>query len=321
MERDADKSDIPTVSMSLGGETNNTAAGPNRVFRRYAPNRDLAVEGGEAIKLLKKLATGSVSLTLTSPPYCIGKEYETSTSVDDFKAIHEEILPEVVRVTKEGGSICWQVGYHVRNRVVQPLDYYVFELFQKFPAIKLRNRIIWSFGHGLHESARFAGRHEVMMWFTKGDDYFFDLDAVRVPQRYPGKKYYKGPKKGEYSGNPLGKNPSDIWEIPNVNANHCEKTPHPCQFPVGLAERVVKALCPPRELVLDPFAGVCTTGVAAALHNRKFVGSELVEDYRSIGIDRIEQALRGELSYRSADLPVLDPKTTGAVAEKPSHFK
>lgn len=317
MDRDTGSSSTPTMD----SESKNATKKSPKVFRRYAPNRDIVVESGEAIKLLRKLPDASVSLTLTSPPYCIGKEYETSTSVNDFRTIHEEILPEVVRVTKDGGSICWQVGYHVRNRVVQPLDYYVFELFQKFPSVKLRNRIIWSFGHGLHESARFAGRHEVIMWFTKGDKYFFDLDAVRVPQRYPGKKHYKGPKKGEYSGNPLGKNPSDIWDIPNVNANHCEKTSHPCQFPVGLAERVVKALCPPGERVLDPFAGVCTTGVAAAIHNRKFVGSEIVDDYRSAGIRRIELALRGELSYRPADMPVLDPDAAGAVGRKPSHFK
>jgi adenine-specific DNA-methyltransferase len=317
MERATEKA---TVSETTGA-SGESEKHMQKVYRRYASNREIVVQGGEAINLLRKLPDESVSLTLTSPPYCIGKEYETSTSVHDFKEIHAEILPEIVRVTKNGGSICWQVGYHVRNRVVQPLDYYVYELFQKFPEIKLRNRIIWSFGHGLHDSARFTGRHEVIMWFTKGNKYFFDLDPVRIPQRYPGKKYYKGPKKGEYSGNPLGKNPSDIWDIPNVNANHCEKTSHPCQFPVGLAERVVKALCPKNGLVLDPYAGVCTTGVAAALNGRRFVGVELVEDYRSVGIERIEQAIRGELKYRPADTPIFEPDAAGSVARKPSHFK
>jgi len=49
---------------------------------------------------------------------------------------------------------------------------------------------------------------------------------MRVPQKYPGKKSYKGEKREQYSGNPLGKNPSDIWEIPNVKASHIEKTDH-----------------------------------------------------------------------------------------------
>jgi adenine-specific DNA-methyltransferase len=144
---------------------------------------------------------------------------------------------------------------------------------------------------------------------------------VRVPQRYPGKRHYKGPRKGEFSGHPDGKNPSDLWEIPNVNANHKEKTDHPCQFPVGLAERLVKSLSPRNSIVLDPFAGVCTTGAAAALHGRRFVGCEIVPEYRNTGVQRIRSALNGSLPYRSADTPVLDPKSTGAVGRRPDHFK
>lgn len=292
----------------------------NKVYKIYRADRDYVVQGGDAMKLLSNVADEAVALTLSSPPYCIGKEYETSTSVDDFLDTHFRILPEILRVTKPGGSICWQVGYHTRNRTIRPLDYYVYDVMSQFPTVKLRNRIVWSFGHGFHDPGRFAGRHEVMLWFTKGDDYFFDLDAVRVPQRYPGKRFYKGPKRGEFSGHPKGKNPSDIWDIPNVNANHKEKTDHPCQFPVGLAERVVKSLCPLGELVLDPFAGVCTTGAAAALHGRRFLGFEIVETYRALGIERIQKALAGELQYRPVDTPVLDPTTTGAVGIKPDHF-
>ncbi|MBQ7592778.1 MAG: hypothetical protein IJU48_00315 [Synergistaceae bacterium] len=73
--------------------------------------------------------------------------------------------------------------------------------------MKLRNRIIWHFGHGLHCSKRFSGRYENILWFTKSDDYTFNLDDVRIPSKYPGKKYFKGAKKGELSGNPKGKNP------------------------------------------------------------------------------------------------------------------
>ena len=80
--------------------------------------------------------------------------------------------------------------------------------------MSMRNRIVWHFGHGLHASRRFSGRYEVIMWFTKSDDYTFNLDAVRVPQKYPQKKHFKGPRRGELSGNPLGKNPGDVWEIP-----------------------------------------------------------------------------------------------------------
>lgn len=90
--------------------------------------------------------------------------------------------------------------------------YFDYQIFKK-QRLKLRNRIVWHFGHGLHASKRFSGRYETILWFSKTDNYIFNLDSVRVPAKYPGKRHFKGPKKGQPSGNPLGKNPSDIWEI------------------------------------------------------------------------------------------------------------
>jgi adenine-specific DNA-methyltransferase len=107
---------------------------------------------------------------------------------------------------------------------------------------------------------RFSGRHETILWFSKSDNYTFNLDPIRVPQKYPNKKHFKGDKKGELSGNPLGKNPSDVWEITNVKNNHPEKTDHPCQFPEELVKRCVLALTGENDLVLDPFAGSGTVG-------------------------------------------------------------
>jgi adenine-specific DNA-methyltransferase len=101
------------------------------------------------------------------------------------------------------------------------------------------------------------------------------LDPIRIPQKYPNKKYFKGDKRGRLSGNPLGKNPSDVWEIPNVKSNHVEKTEHPCQFPVALVERLVLSMTKEGDLVFDPFIGVGTTVVAALLHNRKSAGADI----------------------------------------------
>lgn len=173
--------------------------------------------------------------------------------------MHEQLAPLLVRALKRGGSLCWQVGHHVNKGVVTPLDAIAYTIFSKHKDLLLRNRIVWTFAHGVHASRRFSGRHETVLWFTKGTDYTFDLDSVRVPQKYPGKRYYKGPKKGELSGNPLGKNPSDVWDIPNVKANHIEKTEHPCQFPVALAQRLIRALTKPGELIVDPFLGSGTS--------------------------------------------------------------
>lgn len=291
-----------------------------RIYQRFSPEYDYVLHQGECLKFLRTIPDNTFDLTITSPPYCIGKAYESTTNVEDFKETHRKVLPEILRVTKTGGSICWQIGYHVTSRVIVPLDYLIFDIVRELPELKLRNRLIWSFGHGLHENERFTGRHETILWFTKGDDYHFDLDSVRVPQKYPGKKFYKGPKKGLYSGNPLGKNPSDVWDIPNVNANHKEKTEHPCQFPVGLAQRLVKALCPAEGTVFDPFSGVGSTGAAAALSKRRFVGAELDSTYCKIARERISKAHAGTLPFREVDVPVMDPANAGSVAKRPSHF-
>ncbi len=183
--------------------------------------------------------------------------------------------------------------------------------------LRLRNRIVWYFGHGLHASKRFSGRYEVILWFTKGNDYTFNLDAVRMPQKYPKKKYFKGPKRGELSGNPLGKNPADVWEIPNVKANHVEKTIHPCQFPVELIERLVLAMTDEGDWVFDPFMGVGTTAIAALMHNRKAIGAEIMPEYVKATRDRIRLAETGALRVRPMERSVYDPNTTeGALPPK-----
>lgn len=268
---------------------------------------------------LAKLPEQSVDLIVTSPPYCMGKEYEASVSVDDFVTEVRSVLPDMVRSLKPGGSLCWQVGYHVRKNAVTPLDALVYLEAREFEDLYLRNRIVWSFGHGAHLKKRFSGRHETILWFSKGEDYHFDLDAVRVTQKYPGKRHYKGAKKGEWSGNPLGKNPEDVWEIPNVKASHIEKTPHPCQFPVALVQRLVKALCPAGGLVVDPYLGSGTSAVGALLERCNFAGSEIESRYLDIARERLEALAGGKLSFR-ADLPVREPEKNEAVAQTPPHF-
>lgn len=276
---------------------------------------------GDCIKLLKQLPDASVDLIVTSPPYCIGKEYEKGWDLARFRSLHEEVLPEAARVLKMGGNLCWEVGYHVKDGISTPLDFIIYEIASKLPELKLRNRIVWAYGHGLHSNNRFSGRHETILWFSKGDEYVFDLDSVRVPQRYPGKTHYKGPKAGQPSGNPLGKNPSDVWDqIPNVKAQHVEKTSHPCQFPVALAENLVLALSRENEIVLDPFSGVSSTGVAALRRNRRFIGAELESKYIKIAEDRLLAAINGSLRVRELDKPIAEPNPASKVATAPEHF-
>ena len=244
---------------------------------------------------------------------------------ETFKELHTSIFDDVYRILKPGGSICWQIGYHVSNSSIIPLDYLAYEIFTskndhlEHPLI-LRNRIIWTFGHGLNSTQRFSGRHEMILWFTKGKTYNFNLDCVRVPQKYPGKRHYKGEHKGELSGNPYGKNPSDVWDIPNVKANHIEKTEHPCQFPVAIPQRLIRALTNEKDIILDPFMGSGTTALAAFVEKRKFIGAEIKQEYYNLTLQRIENAIKGDIKIRD-DIPVMTPNTNMAVAKLPEEFR
>jgi adenine-specific DNA-methyltransferase len=274
---------------------------------------------GDVENFIDKLpSTNIFDLIVTSPPYNLGKEYETKKDLENYVEWQERIIKKLVPRIKDSGSICWQIGNYVDNGSVWPLDLELAHIFKKL-GLQLRNRIIWRFGHGLHAQKRFSGRYEVILWFTKTDSYTFNLDPVRIPSKYPGKKHYKGPKTGEYSGNPKGKNPEDVWEIPNVNSNHIEKTIHPCQFPVGLIERLVLSLTNEKDLIFDPFAGVCSSGVAAAVHDRYFWGADISQDYLEIGQQRILDALSGEAKYRSHKKPIYD-HTKSKLSRKPSEF-
>jgi adenine-specific DNA-methyltransferase len=264
------------------------------------------IECCDNLQFMRGLADESMHLIITSPPYNMGKSYETRRSQDLYLEAQAATIAESVRLLHPKGSICWQVGHYVDEGEVFPLDILLYPLFTVH-GLKLRNRIVWTFGHGLHCQMRFSGRHETILWFTKGDDYRFNLDAVRVPSKYPEKKYFKGPKAGQLSGNPLGKNPCDVWDIPNVKANHVEKTEHPCQFPVGLVERLVLALTKRGDNVLDPYLGVGSSAIAALKNNRNAYGCDNVREYVDIAQDRINRLTAGTLRVRPMNKPVYQP--------------
>jgi adenine-specific DNA-methyltransferase len=286
---------------------------------------------GDSLKRLKEFEKGKFKLIMTSPPYNIGKEYETKNSIKDYLDEQKEIINELVRVLDPSGSICWQVGNFINDGEVFPLDFFYYNIFKE-KGLKLRNRIIWHFGHGLHSSKRFSGRYETILWFTKTDDYTFNLDNVRIPSKYPGKKHFKGPKKGQYSSNPKGKNPSDIWEIvlndweneiwniPNVKANHVEKTEHPCQYPIELVERCVLALTNTKDWILDPFAAIGSTVLASLKNDRNVIGIEKVKYYKDSGVRKILDFYLGvspsfargrAFRYNLFDLPANRPYQKG----------
>ena len=285
---------------------------------------------GDSLEYLRTIEKGKFKLIITSPPYNVGKEYEIKKSIELYLKEQSQIIAELIRVLHPEGSICWQVGNFIKKGEVFPLDIFYYNIFKEH-GLFLRNRIIWQFGHGLHSSNRFSGRYETILWFTKSEKYTFNLDDVRIPSKYPGKKYFKGPKKGQYSSNPKGKNPSDIWEIlqkdrdnevwdiPNVKANHVEKTEHPCQFPVELVERCVLALTNENDWVLDPYAGVGSTIIASLKNERNVVGIEKVNKYIEIGKERINELLTGNLKVREIGTPIYDNKQS-KLSQIPEEF-
>lgn len=154
----------------------------------------IVIKNGDALEELKGIPQNTFKLVVSSPPYNIGKEYEKQSPFDHYLNWQREIISELYRVVSEDGSIIWQVGNFVDKGEVFPLDIHFYPIFKSL-GMQLRNRIIWHFDHGLHASHRFSGRYEVLLWFTKTKNYTFNLDKIRVPSKYPGKRHYKGEKK------------------------------------------------------------------------------------------------------------------------------
>jgi adenine-specific DNA-methyltransferase len=302
------------------------------IAAEFDPAREIVLRCGDTLDFLQTLPEGIAKLIITSPPYNLGKEYESRIDIERYLDFQDKVIEQLIRVLRTDGSICWQVGNFVENFEVFPLDTLYYSHFKK-RGLKLRNRIIWRFNHGLHASKRFSGRYETILWFTKSDSYTFNLDSVRIPSKYPGKRHFKGPNKGLPSGNPLGKNPSDVWEflakewdeelwdIPNVKANHPEKTLHPCQYPIELVERCVLALTNESDWVLDPYCGVGSALIAALRHNRKAMGVDKEEEYISIAKQRIEEFYTGTLKIRPLGKPVYEPTGREKISQIPPEWQ
>lgn len=277
------------------------------VNQNFCKDSEIVIHPGDCLNLLRQIPDGVIQLIVTSPPYNIGKEYERKLDINVYVQQQTQIIKECVRVLCPKGSLCWQVGNYVNKGHIIPLDTILNPVFMSCH-LQMRNRIIWHFEHGLHCQKRFSGRYETIVWFTKSDDYVFHLDPVRVPAKYPGKKYFKGPKAGQYSCHPLGKNPGDLWQIPNVKNNHVEKTDHPCQFPVELVERLVLSMTDQKDWVLDPFLGSGTSIVAAVKQGRRGIGAEVSQKYLNIIHKRLANLKKGCLKTRPMHTPIYDPK-------------
>jgi adenine-specific DNA-methyltransferase len=227
------------------------------------------------------------NLTLTSPPYNIGKEYEREMTVDAYVGWCSEWMNAIHQITHDRGTFWLNLGYFEvpDTGLCVPIPYL---LWNKSPFYLLQE-VVWTYGAGVATKTRLSPRNEKWLYYIRDPEaYTFNLDEIRDRNvKYPNQK-----KNGRYRCNPLGKNPSDVWEFPKVTAGSMrsskERTDHPAQFPLAVAERIVRASSNPLDLVKDPFAGSCSTGIAAAGLGRIFVGFEIRGDYCCLAADRFE---------------------------------
>ena len=182
--------------LEIEGEQELTKRNDSYISGQYHPDSSVTLFQGDRLQLLEQIPTSAARLIVTSPPYNIGKKYERRLGFDEYLKLQRNTLADCVRILAPNGSLCWQVGNHIgKDGEIFPLDIFIYEICKEL-GLKLRNGIIWCFEHGLHCRKRLSGRYETILWFTRTDDYVFNLDAIRVPQKYPGKKYFKGEKTG-----------------------------------------------------------------------------------------------------------------------------
>ena len=249
-----------------------------------------AVYQGDCLELLAALPEQSVPLTVTSPPYNIGKSYEQVRDVGEYLQWCSEWLQLVHRATSDSGAFWLNLGYLSlpgRAKAI-PIPYLLWDRVPFY----LIQEVVWNYGAGVAARQSFSPRNEKFLWYVKDpENYTFDLDAVRDPDvKYPNQR-----KNGKLKCNPLGKNPTDVWQFPKVtsgrNRSSKERTPHPAQFPTAVVDRIVRACSEPGEVVLDPFMGSGSLAEAALRAGRRAIGFEINADYVDLTAERLSAAL------------------------------
>ena len=236
-----------------------------------------------------------VDSTITSPPYNIGKEYETIQDNDLYINWLQGILNVIYETTNDNGNLLLNLGYFSvpsKGRAV-PIIYLLWDKLKFY----LQQEIIWNYGAGVSCKNYLSPRNEKILWYVKDPKtYTFNLDPIRDPDvKYPNQK-----KNGKLRCNTLGKNPSDVWQIAKVTSgdkrSSVERTSHPAQFPEDLIDRLVKGFTNSGDLILEPFSGSGTVAVVAQKNKRNFLAFEIDKNYCKESVGRIDNAYKdGEL--------------------------
>lgn len=248
---------------------------------------------GDAVAVMKTLPSNTVDLIVADPPYNLGKDYGNNM---DRIAWHEyedftvQWLTEAVRVLKPTGSIYVFMGV----RFISSLFLILENRFQ----LVFNGWITWHYTQGMGRKLGFSPRHEDILYFTKSEKFIFNIDNVRIPQKYYRKR-----------NNMSGANPGDVWQFSHVHYCNPERQAHPTQKPEALLERIILASSNEQDIVLDPFVGSGTTCRVANLLGRRWIGIEINPDYVSMSAERLQQpdgeldSVDPRLSRTSKDLP------------------
>lgn len=257
----------------------------------YYETSNCIIYNMDCLKAMKKIPESIFNLTITSPPYNIGKEYENVLPLSEYLNWCENWIRELYRLTVPDGAFWLNLGYISIPKKAKaiPIPYLLWERIPFY----LVQEIVWNYGAGVAGKKFLSPRNEKFLWYVKDENnYTFNLDDVRDPNvKYPNQK-----KNGKIKVNGLGKNPTDVWQFPKVtsgrNRSSKERTPHPAQFPKAVIERIIKASSNTGEAILDPFIGSGTTAIVALSNKRRVIGFEINTDYCQIAADRIENYLK-----------------------------
>jgi site-specific DNA-methyltransferase (adenine-specific) len=243
----------------------------------------------DALAGMNLIPDQSIDLVVADPPYGLGKDYGNDSdkqSPTEFLKWTETWLSLVLPKIKVTGSLYLFTTWRYSPEIF---------VFLKSQMLMI-NEIIWdrrvpSMGGS---TRKYSSVHDTIGFFAKTKEYYFDLDAVRIPYDEATKKartrsIFVGKKWLE-----VGYNPKDVWTVSRLHRQHAERENHPTQKPLTIVERMVKASCPKLGVVLDPFAGSGTTVAACLLNHRQYVAFEINPDYYQIIMNRIERVKKGD---------------------------
>lgn len=256
----------------------------------YYQAPDCVIYNTDCLETMRSLPNECINLTVTSPPYNIGKEYEKPLPLNEYLDWCASWIAEIYRITAPNGAFWLNLGYlSIPDRAKAiPIPYLLWDRIPFY----LIQEVVWNYGAGVAGRKFYSPRNEKFLWYVKDScAYTFNLDDVRDPNvKYPNQK-----KNGKIKVNPKGKNPTDVWQLPKVtsgrNRASKERTPHPAQFPIAVIERIIKASSNVGDIVFDPFMGSGTTAVVALGLQRRAVGFEIRADYCDLAASRINSSL------------------------------